>query len=326
MNKNFMGFVLGVVLLWGNQAFAKREMSQALPLTLEAIKIVLHPELEDQRPRLFDKGNRLGQMVTLLKNQKIKPQYLGKILQKWEHPEKGLDETRFLLREDNEGDELIRANHLRDLGPISFEKSTNETLTMPRMALHAYEFEMIDENNDFLKDDIYFYFYTTDGAVTTGRVTDIYKGISQGQSFFLSAKDRVLFPTNEIGYATPYKHLIIDYSIIESDGDDIEDMQKISRVIIPLATAAYGLYTGDMATVLTSAASVSLRKEVGKLSDSLIALNNDNRLVNESLLYTPKKLYNTFADEDIIEFSKTYGGTTSWHYWRYKLNFRMFKD
>jgi hypothetical protein len=326
MKKYVINFILGVLLLWGNQTFAKREMSQALPLTLEAIKIVLHPELENRRPGLFNKENRLGQMVTLLKNQKINPEYLGKILQKWEHLEKSSDETRFLLRDDNEGDELIRANHLRSLGPISFEKSTDEALTMPRMALHAYEFEMIDENNDFLKDDIYFYFYTTDGAVTTGRVTEIYKGISQGQSFFLTAKDRVLFPTKDIGYATPYKHLIIDYSIIESDGDDIRDMQKLSRAMIPLATAAYGLYTGDMATVLTSAASVTLRKEVGKLSDSLIALNNDNRLVNESLLYTPKKLLNTFADEDIIEFTKSYGGRTSWHYWKYKLNFRMFKD
>tara|TARA_B100000029_G_scaffold145370_1_gene140563 strand:+ start:2832 stop:3950 length:1119 start_codon:yes stop_codon:yes gene_type:complete len=371
MTKNIVKLVLSFMLVFGNHAMAKKEVSKALPMALEAIKIVLNPEFE-KRPGLFDKGNRLGEMVSLLKKQNISPVYLKKILNKWESSEKSFDEDRFALREDNHGDEVLRVNELRSLGPVgstgdfsdwSFDYSSStpsetrntnnvinenerredpsligssvdarpennrtEKLKMPRMALHAYQMEVIEEKDDFLKDDIYFFFYTTDGATTTGRVSEIYKGLSAGQSFFLSAQDRVIFPTADLGYATPYRHLIVDFSIIESEGDDIKEMQKMSEAIIPLAAAAYGLYTGDMSTVLASTASVTLRKEVGKLSKSLIALNNDDRLVNESLTYTPRKLKNVFLDEDFFEFSKIYSGTTPMSTWKYKLNFRMFND
>ncbi|MDC0254189.1 hypothetical protein OAK75_04780 [Bacteriovoracales bacterium] len=369
MTKNIVKLALSFMLVFGNHAMAKqKEMSKALPMALEAIKIVLNPEFE-KRAGLFDKGNRLGEMVSLLKTKNISPVYLNKILKNWESSEKSFDEDRFALREDNHGDEVLRVNELRSLGPVgstgdfsdwSFdyrpstpsetstssntierreesslvgssvdarpEERSTEKLKMPRMALHAYQLEVIEEKDDFLKDDIYFFFYTTDGATTTGRVSEIYKGLSAGQSFFLSAQDRVIFPTADLGYATPYRHLIVDFSIIESEGDDIKEMQKMSEAIIPLAAAAYGLYTGNMSAVLASTASVTLRKEVGKLSKSLIALNNDDRLVNESLTYTPRKLKNVFLDEDLFEFSKIYSGTTPMSTWKYKLNFRMFND
>ena len=306
---------------------AERKESKALPMALEAIKIVLNPQFESKRPNLFVKGNPLGQMVNILKKQKINKTYLEKILNAWDPVNKGLNQRDFLLREDNETDKYLKVQENRKLGPIGFyEKSLSDKLEMPRMALHAYEFEVIDEKDEFLKDDIYFFFYTTDGALTTGKVTEVYKGLSQGNTFFLTAQDRVIFPAAGIGYATPYKHLIVDYSIIESDGDDIKEMQKLSQSIIPLAAAAYGLYTGDMGSVMTAGSSVALRKEVGKLSNSLISLNNDDRLVNESLMYTPKKLQNVFLDEDLIEFSKFYKGQEGYHSWHYKLNFRMFND
>ena len=306
---------------------AKREQSKALPMALEAIKIVLNPQFENKRPNLFAKGNPLGQMVTILKKQKINKLYLEKILMKWDPINKGLNQNDFFLREDNKTDKFLRIQETRKVGPVGFyEKSLSEKLEMPRMALHAYEFEIIDEKDEFLKDDIYLFFYTTDGALTTGKITEVYKGLSQGNTFFLTAQDRVIFPAAGIGYATPYKHLIVDYSIIESDGDDIKEMQKLSQSIVPLAAAAYGLYTGDMASVMTAGSSVALRKEVGKLSNSLISLNNDDRLVNETLMYTPKKLQNVFLDEDLIEFSKFYKGQQGYQSWEYKLNFRMFKD
>ena len=306
---------------------AEREQSKALPMVLEAIKIVLNPEIEVKRPNLFKKGNPLGQMVVLLKKQKINKLYLEKVLNIWGPQDKSINQNDFLLREDNETDRYLRMQENRRLGPVGYyEKSLESKLEMPRMSLHAYQMEVLDEKDEFLKDDIYFFFYTTDGALTTGKVSEVYKGLSQGKSFFLSAQDRVIFPTADIGYATPYKHLIVDYSIIESDGDDIKEMQKLSQAIVPLAAAAYGLYSGNLGSVMASGASVALRKEVGKLSNSLIALNNDDRLVNESLMYTPKKLENVFLDEDLIEFSKFYKGQDGFHYWQYKLNFRMFKD
>ena len=128
-------------------------------------------------------------------------------------------------------------------------------------------------------------------------------------------------------YQTPYKHLIIDLSIIESDGDDIKEMQKISQAILPLAASAYGLYTGGaMGGILSSATSVALRKEVSKLSQSLLALNNDDRLVNKSLIYSPRNLANLFKEDDIFQFSEVYKGFDRISSWKYKLHFRMFKD
>ena len=179
------------------------------------------------------------------------------------------------------------------------------------MALHIHQLDVLDAKDEFMKDDIYFFFYTTDGATTVGRVTDIYKGLSGGQSFFLSATDRVLFPTKEVGFQVPHKHLIVDFSIIESDGDDIKEMQKISQAILPLAASAYGLYAGGgIGGVLSSATSVALRKEVQKLSDSLLALNNDDRLINESLIYSPRSLEKLFIEEDIFQFFKVYQGSS----------------
>ena len=210
--------------------------------------------------------------------------------------------------------------------PLSSD-SESRNLKMPRMALHAYQLEVLDAKDEFMKDDIYFFFYTTDGATTVGRVTDIYKGLSAGQSFFLSATDRVIFPTKEVGFQAPHKHLIVDFSIIESDGDDIKEMQKISQAILPLAASAYGLYAGGgIGGVISSATSVALRKEVQKLSESLLALNNDDRLINESLIYSPRKLETLFLEDDIFQFFKTYQGSGQFSSWKYKLHFRLFKD
>ena len=55
---------------------AERKESKALPMALEAIKIVLNPEFEAKRPNLFAKGNPIGQMVKILKKQKINRLYL----------------------------------------------------------------------------------------------------------------------------------------------------------------------------------------------------------------------------------------------------------
>ena len=54
---------------------AERELSKALPMVLEAIKIVVNPKMEEKNPNLFEEGNRLGQMVNLLKKQKINKLY-----------------------------------------------------------------------------------------------------------------------------------------------------------------------------------------------------------------------------------------------------------
>ncbi len=365
--QKFRAFFLIIILSFSFYESSAKERSKALPMTLMAIDIILNPHLEKNKKLLRHKP--LKQMVDLLKRQKISHQYLQKVLDKWNSVEKMGAADLYSLREDNDGDKLIKVEEASSLGPIgssgdfsdwSFdikaaldqlkkEKEENQennslnkrteirrplagssesrNLEMPKIALHAYQLDVINPKDEFMKDDIYFFFYTTDGATTVGRVTDIYKGLSAGQSFFLSASDRVLFPTEEVGFQAPYKHLIVDFSIIESEGDDIKEMQKISQAILPLAASAYGLYAGGgIGSIVSSSTSVALRKEVQKLSESLLALNNDDRLINESLIYSPKTLENLFLEEDIFQFFKVYEGSSQFSSWKYKLHFRVFKD
>ena len=96
---------------------------------------------------------------------------------------------------------------------MPINSSENKNLIMPKMALHAHQLEVIDPKDEFMKDDIYFFFYTTDGATTVSKVTEIYKGLSGGQSFFLSATDRVLFPTKAIGSKYPINILSLTFQL-----------------------------------------------------------------------------------------------------------------
>src|SRR5690606_6876137 len=144
---------------------------------------------------------------------------------------------------------------------------------LPEMALHAFRFDVIDKKGLFFGDDIYAYYYVTDGLVPQGKVTEIYKNVKSCQAFFFNANDRVIFPGAGIVSATPSQHLIIDMGIIESNKDDIAQMQKISDVIIDLVIAVYGTQNPNTGAIL-----LKLRQEIKALARELIALKKDDRL------------------------------------------------
>src|SRR5690606_30959932 len=109
----------------------------------------------------------------------------------------------------------------------------------------------IEESDDFFNDDIYAYYFVTVGVVPTGKVTSLYRGLDQGDVLFFNEIDRKIFPLS--GDAkSPSNHLIIDYGIIESDGDDMQELQKLTSIIVDMVIAVYATEHPEGGTLLTA--------------------------------------------------------------------------
>lgn len=212
------------------------------------------------------------------------------------------------LRKDDEYDKWTKKQGLR------------ERTEVPEIAVHAFKLKVVEENDDWLKDDLYAYFFVTDGVIPTGKVTSIYKGLSQGQSFFFNEVDRAIFPLVGVPAKKPENHLIIDYGIIESDGDDIKDLQKLSSIIIDIAIAVYTSYDPQNAQIM-----INLRKEVKALADLLIGLNNDDRLVTGTLGYNVKKLEEMLRNESYVEVTRRHHSAAELKNFDYRLSFRILR-
>ena len=115
-------------------------------------------------------------------------------------------------------------------------------------------------------------------------------------------------------------YLILDYGIIESDGEDVRQLQKLSDAIIDLAAAA--LASQDPGAGVTAE---RLRAETKHLLQLIIALDEDDRLVTHSLYFSPEELLAGFLDRDYQEIRQTHGRETFWTKFRYRIRFRFLK-
>ena len=202
-----------------------------------------------------------------------------------------------------------------------WEKSTTPLNEVPEVALQAFRFDVIEESDDWFNDDIYMYFFITDGVIPTGKVTSIYKGLDQGQSFFLNEVDRAIFPLVGIPAKRPDNHLIVDYGIVESDGDDIKELQKLSSVLVDIAIAVYTSIDPQNAPVI-----INLRKEIKALADLLLSLNHDDRLVVGSFGYKASELSTTFGQETYVEFDRSHKKSSTLDSWEYLIHFRLVRN
>ncbi len=188
------------------------------------------------------------------------------------------------------------------------------------LAVQAFRLDVVDASDGWLKDDVYAYFFITDGVIPTGKVTSIYKGVGSGESFFFNQVDRAIFPLIGVPAKAPENHLIIDYGIIESDGDDVKEMQKLSAIIIDIAISVYASYNPQSSQVI-----VSLRKEIKALADLLLSLNSDDRLVTGSLGWKSAELERMLRTETYVELKKTHQSGGQLTSWQYDLWFRILK-
>lgn len=271
------------------------ESSKIVPVFLEASKIYIEGRTDSDLYLRPDIRAALG----VLKSNQIDPALLQRRL--------FVSQTEWPLRPDDEFDAWTK-------NPVKARKE------VPEIALQAFKFDVIDESDEWFKDDIYVYFFITDGVIPTGKVSSIYKTVGQGQSFMFNEIDRAIFPLSGIPAKRPDNHLIVDYGIIESDGDDIKDMQKLSSVIIDLAIAVYSSYDPQNAQVI-----VNLRKEIKALSELLLSLNRDDRQATGSFGYKASEIEAMLKDESYVEFKKKHKGTGELGKWEYDISFRLLR-
>lgn len=273
------------------------ENSKLIPIFLDASKIYI--EGSQQGDQLFLKPE-IRAALEVLKKSHIDPAVLQRRL--------FVSQREYPLREDDKFDGWVK-------NPVKENKE------IPEVALHAFKFKVTDESDEWFKDDIYVYFFVTDGVIPTGKISSIYKGISQGQSFFFNEVDRAIFPLMGVPAKRPENHLIVDYGIIESDGDDIKDMQKLSSVIIDIAISVYASIDPQRSQVV-----VNLRKEIKALSEMLLGLNNDDRQATGSFGWKVSELEALLKDQTYVEFAKNHKGNGDLNKWEYDLYFRLMRN
>lgn len=188
----------------------------------------------------------------------------------------------------------------------------------PPLALHAHKFHVAEESDDVTNDDIYMAFFITDGNVPTGRVSSIYRGLDEGDSFLFTLEDRVLYPVFG-GLQVPRGHIIIDYMIIESDGDDINEMKRISNFITDLAIEFYKLKSAEGVEL------AHLREEVRSLSEALLDLDHDDRLVTASWAPGPLEVNGLLRDSSFADITRTHKESSPWGEFKYKITFRFIR-
>ncbi len=281
--------VLG--LLFANSLFA--DTSKIIPTFLEASRLYVNGEAG-----LYAAPSIRAALAVLEKN-KIDPAILEKRIYG--------KSSEWPLRADDKYD--------------SWVKNPDKTITeVPELAVHAFRFKANRISDTWFRDDVYVYFFMTDGVIPTGKVTSIYKGLSSGQSFFFNEVDRAIFPLVGVPAKRPENHLIIDYGIIESDGDDIKEMQKLSSIIIDIAIAVYSTYDPQNAQIL-----VNLRKEIKALADLLLSLNNDDRMAEGSIAWKAKELEELLRDETFVEITKRHHSKAEFNKFDYELSFRLLR-
>lgn len=281
--------VLG--LLFANSLFA--DTSKIIPVFLEASKMYINGD-----NGLYVRPDIRAALEVLEKN-KIDPAVLEKRIHN--------KNSSWPLRADDKFDRWVK----------NPQKTNAE---VPEMAVHAFRFKVNDESDNWFRDDIYTYFFITDGVIPTGKVSSIYKGLSSGQSFFFNEIDRAIFPLVGVPAKKPENHLIIDYGIIESDGDDIKEMQKLSSIIIDIAIAVYSSYDPQNAQIL-----INLRKEIKALADMLISMNNDDRMAEGSFGWKVKELEEILRDETYVEITKRHHSKAEFAKFDYELSFRLLR-
>lgn len=220
-----------------------------------------------------------------------------------------LDKTEWRLRADDAYDRWVK------------EARTNKgSVTGPEMAAQAVKIKVERASDTWFKDDVYAYFFVTDGVIPTGKVSTTYKGIGSGESFFFNEVDRAIYPLIGVPAKAPENHLIIDYGIIESDGDDTKEMQKLSTIIIDIAIAVYSSYDPQNAEIL-----INLRKEIQALAQLLVSLNHDDRLATGTFGFKAEELHKMLAEESYVELSKKHVSKEWMNSFEYHIYFRLLR-
>ncbi len=187
------------------------------------------------------------------------------------------------------------------------------------LTLHAFRFDVVEDYDDVSNDDIYCYFITTHDDLVWGKVSQIYTGLDEGTSFMFSPEDRGLFgPKGE--KVVPRNHTLVDFGIVESDSGDIAQLKKISDAIVDLALVALSVYNPE-----AGAAAAQARAETQNLLRLIVEMDDDDRLVVDTLRFTPDSMMTQLAGSTVSEFDRYYDQETFWTHYSYRMHFRLMR-
>lgn len=213
---------------------------------------------------------------------------------------------------------MDRLEPFRTIAMETFENlGDNKSLT--RIAMHALRIDVIEDYDDVLNDNIYCYFITTHDELVWGKVTSIYQGVDEGEAFFFSPADRGLFGPH--GEKIDVKnHLIIDFGVVESDGEDIAQLQRLSGTILDLAVVALSIYNPE-----AGVAAAQARAETKNLMNLLISMDTDDRLITDTIHLTPELINNFLNGQSVHDFYRSYERETFWTHFDYRVGFRLLR-
>jgi len=214
-----------------------------------------------------------------------------------------------------------------ELVPLLSQKSSVALAEMPMasavssqaLALHAVSFTAHEISDAWMQDDVFCYFFVTDGGVPYGRVTATYRGLSAGEGFHFLPNERVIFPARP-GFQVPQGHLTVDYGVVEADGDDTAQLQKLAGVVIDLAMAVYAAQDPRLASLL-----LNLRAEVKALAEALLNLEHDDRLVTGTLAWD-NRWQQQLEAQGVVNVKRTHHSRDFWDSWKYELRWRWLKE
>lgn len=175
----------------------------------------------------------------------------------------------------------------------------NIKIVEDRFDLVANKFSVIEDYDDFFNDDIYCYFISSYNGVYSLKLTNTYRGLDEGDSFFFLPDDRKLISIDNFK-----NEAILDFGIIEADGEDIKELKKIIGVARDIA-------------IQIGSNSVEYFNVVKLLFESVAHLKHDTRLVTDTIIIKKSE------SKTITEYEYIYKGDRNFSDYKYVINFRF---
>lgn len=202
---------------------------------------------------------------------------------------------------------LINKNiNISNLCKKKFQKSSISELKVKHQSqIQLNKLLVLEDYDDFFNDDLYIYFIIQVGKISKVHVTQIYRNVDEGDSFFFLPIDRELLNIDS-GISRNY---IIDYGIVESDGEDLTQLVKISSEVIQLFSYALKKPVGEVVR--------KLKHEIKLFLATLASLKRDTRLSLDSIRFK------AVQHSKIEQFNRHHKGEKNFSEYEYLVNFRV---
>lgn len=182
-------------------------------------------------------------------------------------------------------------------------KVRNLFIEKDRVSIHLNKLKVIEDYDDLINDDIYLYVITTIANKIHLKLTNVYRGLDEGDSFYFFPDDRILARNIDLRKGP----VIIDFGIIEADGEDINILKQLISDL-SLVTPIGGVLSSQYA------------QAIKVFFHAVANLKDDTRLVTDTIVIQKGQL-KSFEEHEFI-----YSGERYWSEYKYLVNFRIFTE